>query len=81
MYGSSLGMTFMGGKSLKDEGRFCALDWYAQNTADRRRDPEVWEHWLILDEVCPTEVFKAATYEHMKKPFRGWYGHRIGGGV
>ena len=74
------GYDIHGGKSLKYGGRYCALDWYAQNTADRRRDPEVWEHWLILDEVCPTEVFKAEEYQRMKKPFRGWGGHRIGGG-
>ena len=65
--------------SAKYGGRHCALDWYAQDTADRLRAPEVWEHWVILDEVCPTEVFKAEVFQR-RTPFTGWYGHSIGSG-
>ena len=38
-----------------DRNMYCALDWYAQGPAQRTSDPSVWEHFLILDQVCPTE--------------------------
>ena len=60
------------------DGRFCALDWYAQTGADHSRNPEEWDHYLILDEVCPTECYKARVFRRMDA-FYGWTDHAIGG--
>ena len=60
------------------DGRFCALDWYAQTGADHSRNPEEWDHYLILDEVCPTECYKALEIWRMDV-FYGWSDHAIGG--
>lgn len=33
------------------DSSLCALDWYAQTTADRLKNPGIWDHYLILDQV------------------------------
>ena len=57
--------------------RLCALDWYAQTTEDRETEPNVWDHFLILDQVCPTQCWYAKVYER-KGRYEGWYDHAIG---
>ena len=57
--------------------KYCALDWYCQTTAQRLNDAEVWDHYLILDQVCPTQFFKAECFKSMPV-YRGWRNHEIG---
>ena len=58
--------------------KLCALDWYAQCTTDRLQDPNVWDHYLIKYQVCPTQCIYAKAYKRMPQ-YEGWYGHKIGG--
>ena len=59
------------------DARLCPLDWYYQDTAQRLRDPDVWDHYLILDQVSPVNFWKAKVVTHVGK--YSWLGHRIGG--
>ena len=58
--------------------RYCALDWYGMTSSMRARDPNVWTHWVVLDEVSPEMIYRAKEYRRME-PYEGWHGHRIGG--
>ena len=40
-----------GQRATEYGGDFCALDWYAQDQSMRAVSPNVWEHYLILDQV------------------------------
>ena len=57
--------------------QYCALDWYCQSAAQRPSNPDVWEHYLILDQVCPTECIKSEAFKRMPM-YPGWYGHKVG---
>ena len=48
--------------------KFCGLDWYAQSGTTRARDPDVWEHFIILDQVGPTECYKAEASKRQTNP-------------
>ena len=56
----------------------CALDWYFQSNAQRVEDSGVWEHHLILDQVCPTNWYKAMVLQLQDKEYVGWEGHKVG---
>ena len=56
----------------------CALDWYFQSSEQRECDSQVWEHHLILDQVCPTEYYKATVVVLKDAQYVGWEGHRVG---
>ena len=60
------------------EGKFCGLDWYAQTGANRAVNTDVWDHHIILDQVCPTECYKAEVSKRMGL-YTGWHGHSVGG--
>ena len=61
------------------DGKFCALDWYSQSGTGRAKNPDVYEHFLILDQVCPTECYKAVRFERAPGPYVGWHKHCVGG--
>ena len=61
------------------DGKFCALDWYSQSGTSRAKNPDVYEHFLILDEVCPTECYKAVRFERVPGRYVGWHKHCVGG--
>ena len=42
------------GKSIVDKN-LCPLDWYYQTFEQRMKDPNVWEHYPILDVVSPVD--------------------------
>ena len=56
----------------------CALDWYFQSAKQREDDSRVWEHHLILDQVCPTEYYKARVVVLKEAQYTGWEDHRVG---
>jgi len=60
------------------DATLCALDWYFQSPQQREEDSRVWEHHLILDQVCPTEYYKASVMELQDSQYVGWEGHRVG---
>ena len=66
-----------GARALPYERKFCALDWYSQSASDRMATKNTYEHWLILDQVCPTEFWKAKVFQAMP-PFDGWKEYDIG---
>ena len=51
-----------GARALPHEGKFCALDYYSQSAEDRQMKNNRCDHWLIKDEVCPTECWKAKLF-------------------
>ena len=55
----------------------CVLDWYFQSAQQRKADPLVWEHRLLLDQVCPTEWYKSRVFQIMPV-YHGWDGYRVG---
>ena len=61
------------------DGKFCGLDWYAQSGTARARARDVWEHFIILDQVCPTECYKAEVSKLQTNPYTRWHGHSVGG--
>ena len=62
-------------KCLVDE-RLCPLDWYYQSAQQYQDDPNVWEHYLILDQVSPVDFWKGRITKHLG-PYE-WPDHRIG---
>jgi hypothetical protein len=56
--------------------RFCPLDWYYQTHTQYQMDPDVFDHYLILDEVCPTNFWQGDHITRLGKHV--WSGHRIG---
>ena len=61
------------------DSKYCALDWYFQSAPDRMDQSNIWEHHLILDQVCPTMYHEAHVVEF--NPFgryEGWTDFRIG---
>ena len=62
-------------KCLVDE-RFCPLDWYYQSAQQYQDDPNVWEHYLILDQVSPVDFWKGQITQPLG-PYE-WGDHRIG---
>ena len=60
------------------EGKFCGLDWYAQTGTNRAVNPDVWDHHIILDQVSPTECYKAQVSKRQSL-YTGWHGHAVGG--
>ena len=63
--------------ALPYQGKFCALDWYSQSASNRRINKGTYEHWLILDQVCPTNFWKSQVFQSMP-PFDGWEEYDIG---
>ena len=62
-------------KSLVDP-RLCPLDWYYQSAQQYQDDPNVFGHYLILDQVSPVDFWQGR-----KTMFLGqyeWRDHRIG---
>ena len=62
--------------------RFCSSScvlrgWYIQDAEQRERDPSMWDHYLILDQVYPIEFYKAKVTERCDDPYR-WGEYRIG---
>ena len=60
------------------DASMCALDWYFQSAKQRAEDNQVWEHSLILDQVCPTQYYKAQVLVLQDAQYTGWEGHRVG---
>ena len=63
------------GKSTVDVN-LCPLEWYYQSSQQHYRDPNVWEHYLILDAVSPVDFWKATEVKYLGK-FH-WADHSIG---
>ena len=63
-------------KSLVDE-KLCPLDWYYQTCAQRFRNPDVWDHFILLDQVSPVNFWKSTTFKKIGQ--YEWPGHCIGG--
>ena len=63
------------GQSIKDEN-LCPLDWYYQSCQQRMKDPNVWDHYLLHDQVSPVDFWKAKTV--MSLGTFWWPDHRIG---
>ena len=59
------------------DSRLCGLDWYAQTTTMRQQNPDVWERYVITDQVCPTQGIYAKAYTKLDRAAR-WHGHQIG---
>ena len=59
------------------DGQYCALDWYFQSPADRMADPNEWQHFLILDQVCPINYHEARVVKTLDR-YNGWTDLRIG---
>ena len=55
----------------------CPLDWYYQTDTQRIRDPDVWDHYLLLDQVSPVDFWKAEVLRSIGQ--YSWPTHRIGG--
>ena len=66
-----------GERATLHEGDFCALDWYFQSSADRKTEPNLWDHYVILDQVCPTQYYEARTLKFLGR-YEGWTDLRIG---
>ena len=58
--------------------QYCALDWYSQTSTMYQREPSVWLHHTLLDQVSPIQFYQSEVYRK-KGLFTGWEGHRIGG--
>ena len=56
--------------------RYCPLDWYYQSSKQYQTDPDVFEHFLILDQVSPTNFWQGNHITHLGKYV--WPEHRIG---
>ena len=63
------------GKSMLNP-QLCPLDWYYQSASQRLRDPDVWEHYLLLDQASPGDFWKSVTVSHIGQYH--WPNHRIG---
>ena len=63
------------GKSHVDE-KFCPLDWYYQSASLRLKYPDQWDHYLILDQVCPADFWKGTILQQLGR--YEWPNHRIG---
>ena len=63
------------GQSIVDEN-LCPLDWYYQSCQQRMKDPNVWDHYLILDAVSPVDFWKASTIKYLGAYY--WPDHSIG---
>ena len=63
------------GKCVVDE-RLCPLDWYYQSAQQYQDDPNVWEHYLILDQVSPVDFWKGQITQPLG-PYE-WGDHSIG---
>ena len=59
------------------DGQFCALDWYFQTSTDRMADPNWWDHFVILDQVCPTMYYEARALKSLGR-YNGLTDLRIG---
>ena len=66
-----------GARALPYERQFCALDWYSQTASDRMAAKNRYDHWIILDQVCPTEFWKGEVFQPLS-PFEGWDAYDIG---
>ena len=45
------------GKAVsKVDPQYCPLDVYYQDSAMRYKNPEVYDHWLVTDQVAPCMV-------------------------
>ena len=55
---------------------FCVLDWYYQPSALRLKYPDVWDHYLLLDQVSPINFYKATTVQWQGSYV--WPNHKIG---
>ena len=53
-------------KSLEDE-KLCPLDWYYQSAEQRMKNPDLWEHYLILDQVSPVDFWKGRQCQYIGK--------------
>ena len=62
-------------ESLVDE-KLCPLDWYYQSAELRMQNPDLWDHYLILDQVSPVNFWKGRKCEHVGR--YEWPNHRIG---
>ena len=67
-----------GEAAITHEGRYCALDWYFQDAAQRQKDYSMWDHFLILDQVSPTNFWKAKVVKIQEKQYKGWEEQRAG---
>ena len=56
--------------------RLCPLDWYYQSAQQYQDDPNVFEHYLILDQVSPTIFWQGLITTHLGK--YEWPERRIG---
>ena len=59
------------------DASLCGLDWYAQTTAMRQHNPDMWQRYVITDQVCPTQCVFAKTFEYLGQ-YEGWHGHQTG---
>ena len=62
--------------------RFCTSScglwgWYFQDAEQRKSDPSMWDHFLILDHVSPLEFFKSKITERLDEQYQ-WANHRMG---
>ena len=60
--------------------KLCALDWYFQDAHQRKTDAQYWDHYLLLDQVCPTQYHKASMVRKMPNMYQGWEDHKLGYG-
>ena len=67
-----------GASATNTDPSMCALDWYFQSAKQRGEDKQVWEHSLILDQVCPTKWYLAAVVLLQDENYVGWDGHKVG---
>ena len=57
---------------------FCPLDWYSKVVTPGMEEDDLWDHYVLLDQVDPNEWYEAKVTEK-KEPYYGWLGKRIGG--
>ena len=59
--------------------QYCALNWYYQSAEQRCTSRTSWEHWYILDQVCPSDWYLAKVIQDAGE-YEGWEGHAVGQG-
>ena len=68
----------IGGIAAKNyDANLCGLDWYAQTTTMRQHNPDIWQRYVITDQVCPTQCVFAKSFEYLGQ-YEGWHGHQTG---
>ena len=66
-----------GTRALPYDGQFCALDYYSRYVSPATVDGTDYDHTLILDQVCPTQCWRAKNFKTMPT-YTGWQQYNIG---